>query len=46
MTRRPRIRRLLHRLGDLLCAVFVDPGPPISQADADAALVPWCERNP
>jgi hypothetical protein len=46
LTRRRRIARILDRLGALLCAVFVDPGQPLEQADIDAAFVPWCERNP
>jgi hypothetical protein len=43
---RPRLQRFLHHLAGVLCAVFVDPGPPLEQADIDAAFVPWCERNP
>lgn len=45
MTRRPRIARLLDRLGDLLCAVFVDPAPPLSQAEVDASFDAWAPHN-
>jgi hypothetical protein len=43
---RPRLQRLLHRLGAVLCLVFVDPGPMLAQTDVDAGLQQWCERNP
>jgi hypothetical protein len=32
---RPRLHRLLHHLAGVLCLVFVDPGPPLHQADVD-----------
>jgi hypothetical protein len=43
---RPRLHRLLHHLAGVLCLMFVDPGPPLHQADVDAGLRAWCERNP
>jgi hypothetical protein len=43
---RPRLHRLLHHLAGALCLVFVDPGPPLHQADVDNGLRAWCERNP
>lgn len=46
MTRRRRIRRLWHRFGGVLCAVFVDVGPTLTQSDVDAAVERWCKRNP
>jgi hypothetical protein len=46
MMPRPRVRRFLHRLGDMLCFVFVDPGPVLEQAEVDKGLQAWCERNP
>jgi hypothetical protein len=42
---RPRLRRLLHHLAGVLCLVFVDPGPPLTQAKVDADLRAWCESN-
>jgi hypothetical protein len=45
LTRRRRIARILDRLGALLCAVFVDPGPPIEQAEVDAGYDVWAPHN-
>jgi hypothetical protein len=45
MTRRRRVARFLDRLGDLLRAVFVDPGPVLSQADIDAGVAEWAKYN-
>jgi hypothetical protein len=44
--RRPRLQRFLHHLAGVLCLMFVDPGPPLAQADVDNGLRAWCERNP